>query len=167
MSDANERIARLEARLARLEDLESIRQLTSRYCTAVDNKDIAALAPLFARDAVFTVAPWGLGATGHADIVAFYARAFQDSGPTRHYLTNERIEPDGDGYRSTCYFQNAVAVEPKSLRGWGVYEDRFVREDGAWKFARKQVTVQVLGPFDQDWNAAGEVTDVHASMHDH
>jgi ketosteroid isomerase-like protein len=167
MGNTDDRLARLEARLQQLEDLEGIRRTVAAYCTAVDNKDLQGLAAVFAQDSEFAVAPWGMGAKGHAAIVEFYARAFQDSGPTRHYLTNESIERDGDGYRSVCYFQNAVAVAPRSLRGWGIYEDRFVREGGAWKFASKRVTVQVLGPFDQDWNAAGEVTDVHASMRDH
>jgi len=160
-------LARLAARILRLESIEGVRRTMALYCTAVDNKDIEALAPLFARDAEFAVAPWGMGARGHAAIVEFYRRAFLDSGPTRHYLTNEVIEPDGDGYRSVCYFQNSVDAAPQSLRGWGIYEDWFIREDGVWKFRRKQVTVQVLGPFDQGWSGSREVTDVHASMRDH
>ncbi len=167
MASNDDRFAALEARLARLEDLEGVRRAMALYCTAVDNKDIAALAPLFARDAEFAVAPWGMGATGHAAIVEFYRRAFLDSGPTRHYLTNEVIEADGDGYRSVCYFQNSVEAAPQSLRGWGIYEDSFVREDGVWKFSRKRVTVQVLGPFDQGWSGTRELTDVHAGMRDH
>jgi ketosteroid isomerase-like protein len=167
MPTIEEKLALLEARLRHLEDLEGVRQTMRNYCTAVDNKDIAALAPLFAVQAEFSVDPWSLVAKGHAAIVEFYARAFLDSGATRHYLTNEVIVPDGAGYRSFCYFQNSVDAAPQSLRGWGNYEDWFVREDGTWKFRRKKVTVQVLGPFDQGWAGGRELTDVHAGMRDH
>jgi ketosteroid isomerase-like protein len=167
MANTEERLARIEARLAQLEDLEGIRRTMAAYCTAVDNKDIQGLAAVFAQDSEFSVVPWNLGAKGHAEIVKFYARAFLDSGATRHYLTNEAIERSGDGYRSVCYFQNSVDAAPQSLRGWGIYEDILVREGGVWKFKSKKVTVQVLGPFDQGWAGTTEVTDVHAGMHEH
>lgn len=164
MSSLEERLARVEARLDLLEDIESVRKTIARYCKGIDDKDIDALAALFAADAQVTVSPWGLSASGHAAVVDFYAQSFHDSKATRHYLSNAVIEPDGQGYRSHCYFQNAVDSPPQSLRGWGIYEDRFIREDGAWKFLNKRIEVQVLGPFDEGWSGAAAVADVHAGM---
>lgn len=164
MSDLDDRLARTEARLALLEDIESIRKIIARYGKALDDKNIDALKPLFAANAEVTVAPWGLSASGHGAVIDFYAQSFLDSESTRHYMTNVEIEPAGEGCRSHCYFQNSVDSPPQSLRGWGIYEDDFVREDGVWKFLSKRITVQVLGPFDEGWSGAAAVADVHAGM---
>lgn len=164
MSNLEERLAQVEARLARLEDIESVRKIIARYGKALDTKNIDALKQLFAVEAAVTVSPWGLSASGHAAVMDFYAQSFLDSEATRHYMTNAEIEPEGEGYRSHCYFQNSVDSPPQSLRGWGIYEDDFVREDGVWKFLNKRIIVQVLGPFDEGWSGAAAVADVHAGM---
>lgn len=164
MADLEDRLTRIEARLGVLEDIESIRKIIARYGKALDEKDIDALKPLFAAGAELTVTPWGLSAMGYQAVIDFYAQSFLDSESTRHYMTNAEIEPAGMGYRSHCYFQNSVDSPPQSLRGWGVYDDDFIREDGVWKFASKRITVQVLGPFDEGWSGAAMVADVHAGM---
>ncbi|WP_243653834.1 nuclear transport factor 2 family protein [Pseudonocardia endophytica] len=65
---------------------------------------------------------------------------------TRHLITNQLIELDGDTARSRCYFtvlQRATGHDYQIVVG-GRYHDRFAKVDGSWRFTEKVIQVDHL-----------------------
>lgn len=148
----DDRMRRLERRLAELEDREAIRGTLSLYSKAVDARDAAGLAPLFARDAHVRVAPWGVDVHGHDAVMDFFRAYFEGEWQEpRHNRANEVIERDGDGYRAFSYFHETLVRGEQSVVGWGTWDDRFVCEDGCWKFGERVITILALTPIDRGW----------------
>jgi ketosteroid isomerase-like protein len=139
----------LDARIARLEDLEEIRQLAISYKLALDGKDTAAYAALFAEAGVLWCTA-ELVAEGPAAI-----RQLVDDmggnlltetvGTDFHAITNHLIEVDGDRARGTLtwlYFTIADGGAPQ-LTKVGHYDDRYVREHGRWRFERREAPTDI------------------------
>lgn len=147
-----ERLQRLEARIRRLEDLESIRCLLARYCKALDARDDKMMESLFCQEAQLSVIPWSLNISGRPAIMEFFRQYFgSDWKSPYHHYTNEQIEAEGDGYRSFCYFHETIERGTDSIVGWGTWEDVFALEDGQWKLKQRVVTILALTPIDKGW----------------
>jgi uncharacterized protein (TIGR02246 family) len=135
--------ASIEARLQRLEDTEAIRRLFQAYQRALDGKDFRAYAALFARDGVFVAG--SATATGPEAIFALVdsmpdsGLLTQEVGDDFHLVSNVDIEVDGDRATATSTWSYIVraADDTPRLEKLGHYEDELVREDGAWRFARR------------------------------
>jgi len=156
-----EHLQRLESRLEHLENLEAIRLLLSRYCKALDERDIAAMTPLWSRDAVLIVRPWKLEFHGTKAVLDFFSGYF--SGPwiePRHNCANEYIERSGDGYKSFSYFHETLARDQLSVIGWGTWTDQLICEDGVWKFAKREINVMALTPVSRGWAGADKIMDL-------
>jgi uncharacterized protein (TIGR02246 family) len=132
----------VEERLGRLEDLEEIRRLVQDYRRELDARDLVAYGLLFAKDG-----EW-LGGTGYgrspAGITAMLTERLPgnsgDSGQASwHLLTEPEIALDGD--RATGMVTWALVVRGDAdtpvMRLLGRYEDRYVRENGRWRFQRR------------------------------
>ncbi|GAB3596057.1 nuclear transport factor 2 family protein [Microbacterium tumbae] len=139
----------LDERLARLEDLEEIKRLAIAYKEALDGKDTAAYAELFAEDGTLWCTP-ELQATGRPGI-----RALVDSmsgglltevvGTDFHAIANHLIDLDGDtadGSLTWLYFTVAADGSPR-LEKIGHYVDRYVRERGVWRFQRREAPTDI------------------------
>jgi 3-phenylpropionate/cinnamic acid dioxygenase small subunit len=136
--------AQNEARLRRLEDLEEIRAVFTRYAKALDARDFAAYAGLFAESGVLE-APLG-AATGPAAIQELLEeRLAGSSAPRRvafHLIANPEIELDGD--RATArvlwsYVTNGEDGFPLIFQ-LGHYDDVLIREKGSWRIERHAIT---------------------------
>jgi len=161
MSSVEDRLQQLESRLEHLENLEAIRSLLARYCKSLDERDVAAITPLWSRDAVLIVRPWSLEFKGVKAVMDFYSEYFK--GPwiePRHNGANENIKRNGDSYESFSYFHETLARDQLSVMGWGTWADRFVREDDLWKFARREITVMALAPISRGWVGPGKIMDL-------
>lgn len=132
----------LERRVARLEDLEQIRQLFVRYKRHLDERDFAAYSKLFSRDG-----EW-LGGTGHAVGPAQIQAMLEERlgpnapppGPTHfHLVAAPEIELDGDRARAEVSWALITRGEGDvpEMTLWGHYSDTLVREDGSWRFRRR------------------------------
>src|SRR4029453_476001 len=61
----------------------------------------------------------------------------------RHRVTTFSIEGTGaDAASGTAYF---LVVTDGGPDHWGLYRDRYVRVDGAWRFAERRVRVEGVG----------------------
>jgi hypothetical protein len=161
MASVEDRLQQMESRLEHLESIEQIRGLLARYCKSLDERDVAAMTPLWAREAVLEIRPWSLEFKGARAVMEFYAEYFK--GPwiePRHNCANESIERDGYGYKSFSYFHETLARDQLSVMGWGTWVDRFVREDNVWKFAKREINVMVLAPISRGWVGAGKIMDL-------
>ena len=133
----------LAARVQVLEDREDIRALILAYGQAHDHRDYRMFSNLFA-----STGEWvgGLGtAQGPEAIFALLDdtighNPLPDGSGTYHVMTNEQIIVDGDRASSTTkwiYITPADDDSPK-FTYLGHYDDQFIRENGEWKFLRRQ-----------------------------
>lgn len=133
--------AALAARLQKLEDAEEIRRLLTDYGRFLDARDLVAYANLFARDGEWI---GGFGsAKGPAAILEFMRKNL-GTAPNRannyHILSNFEIDLQGD--TATAWSRWAFVVPAADgkpvIAQAGRYHDTLVRENGAWKFLRRE-----------------------------
>ncbi len=135
----------IEQRLQRLEDLEEIRQLFVDYGHSLDRHDFASYAQLFSEEAELLLGPLGR-ATGRAAIREQMERAMPgDPGGSYHLITNPRITLDGDRATSEVMWSVITRGADGSpvLSMLGRHRDVLVREDGRWRFQRREGHIDV------------------------
>jgi SnoaL-like domain len=137
-----ETTATVEQRLQRLEDLEAIRKLFLEYGRYLDEKDFEPCSRLFATDGEFVLpfdtvkGPDGVLAVMNDMLGRDLA---QDPGKDIHVFANPTIELDGDRATARSFW---IYVTPNDtgypqIAQFGHYEDILAREEGVWKFARR------------------------------
>jgi uncharacterized protein (TIGR02246 family) len=138
----------LAARVRVLEDREAIRALILAYGEAHDHRDYRTFANLFASNGEWV---GGLGsAKGPEAIFELMDRTIgHDPKPngsgTYHVMTNEQIEIDGDRASATTKWLYVTPGESNTptLVFLGRYLDEFVRENGEWKFLRREAPADI------------------------
>jgi hypothetical protein len=142
----------LTARLDALEAREAIRALWAEYGRTLDARDFVAFSKLWARNAELGSGP---GATkGPAAIAAFLEKAigtnYPDSkGRNFHLYFNESIEVHGDRATAVSKGGYVMATADNTKADFlllAEYRDELVKEDGQWKFQRRQIVGQIPVP---------------------
>lgn len=144
-ADALEDLAK---RVQLLEDREAIRELILAYGAAHDGRDYRTFASLFARDGEWV---GGLGtAKGPEAIFELMNRTIghnprPEGSGTFHIMANERIEIDGDRASARTQWIYLAPGDDRAPRMvyLGHYDDQFVREDGKWKFLRREAPLDI------------------------
>lgn len=142
----------LIARVQALEDREAIRTLWAEYGRTLDARDFVAFSQLFARDAEFVGG--GPPARGPAAIGAFLEKAIGTNYPNSkgrnfHLYFNESIELHGDTGSAVSKGGFVMTNADNSKADFlllATYRDQFVREDGKWKFKRREVIGEIPVP---------------------
>lgn len=148
----SDRFARLAARVQVLEDREAIRALIMAYGQAHDGRDYRAFAELFAEHDGEWVG--GLGsAKGRTAIFELMDRTIghdpqPDGSGTFHIMTNDQIVIDGDRASAVTkwIFLTPNASNNPQMVLLGHYDDQFIRENGEWKFLRREAPVDIAPP---------------------
>ena len=138
----------VEARLGRLEDREAIRRLFLDYRRNLDQKDFRAYAELFARDGEFiagTMRAKGPDAIFELVDGMLGTLLTERGGDDVHLVANDTIELDGD--RATAevtwvYILRGEGDVPVIAK-LGHYDDVLTREDGRWKFLRREAPTDI------------------------
>lgn len=141
----------IEARVARLEDLEAIRRLLLDYRRHLDGKDFRAYAALFAAQGEFIAGPDGsIRAKGPDEIFALVdgmrGTLLTDAGGDDvHVAVNEVIELDGDraDVNSTWVYLIRGDGDLPEVSKIGHYVDVMTREDGRWKILRREAPMDI------------------------
>ena len=134
MSDNN---ASTQARLARLEAIEAIKQLKARYLTACDRKDVEAIRNCFPDGPV--VLDYGpVGSFSHRDqlLDIFQKIACNDHVFDIHLGSNPQIQIIDDQHAKGTwglYFFQIDAATNKMMQLAGYYDDRYQAINGEWK----------------------------------
>jgi hypothetical protein len=148
---AADKLAELDKRITRLEDLNQIERLQRTYGYFVDKGQWTQLSELFSDDATLEIGGKGLF-LGKKRVLEYMQTAFGPDGAKEGVLANHMqfqpipdISPDGKhGWiRSRAYVM--------SNAGWGLplYENGYVKDNGVWKISR------LSGPFTMYTNWSG------------
>lgn len=144
-------MSELERRIARLEDLEAIRDLDARYCRALDDGDWDTLVSLFTDDGEFV----GLSsARGHTELRAFFA-GLADAGLTAfwHHVTNLEIALEGtDTAQARSFLWQPCVQDGVPHIAAGRYTDTLRRVQGTWRYVTKQVSFDYFVPLTEGWD---------------
>src|SRR5207249_5438542 len=143
----------LERRIRRLEDLEEIKQLKARYAAYCDAPyDADALAELFTADAVWDGGLLGYNA-GREAIRQFFRGSSQRISFALHHIVSPLIAIDGDTAQRTWYLLQTCPYAQGNQAVWGAatYHDRYVREQGVWKFQHVRIVSHSWTPFEEGW----------------
>ena len=141
----------LEARVRRLEDIDAIRRLLQDYRTCLDGKDFRGYADLFAADGEFIAGPGGEIHAKGRDAIFELVDGMRGSlltdalGDDCHAAVNDRIDVDGDGATATSTWVYLVRGEGDvpEVSKVGRYNDVLTREDGRWKFLRREAPCDI------------------------
>jgi uncharacterized protein (TIGR02246 family) len=145
----------LEQRVQRIEDEAAIERVILDYAVTLDARDFDAYVALFAKEGV-----WQNGATvrtGPEEIRAMLVGIYGEPDPgyvnTDSYRIVSNIEIELDGDRATARSRQLTIMRgengaPTPVLS-GVYEDEFVREDGAWKILRR--VDRTIMPSPEQW----------------
>jgi len=143
----------IESRLRQLEDREEIRRLLVDYGRTLDQRDFLGFSKLFAEDAEY-VAGGGMGATkGAAAIGRLLDEIFRKNptgvrSPNFHLFANETIQVNGD---EAVAVSKGIFVVPGETNSpemvmLATYNDLLIREDGRWKFKKREVRGDIPSP---------------------
>jgi len=136
----------LAAKVQRLVDEEEIRNVLVSYGRTLDAHDFGAYSRLFAKDGEWV---GGFGSVkGPAAIEAFMAKNIGSPGKpggTYHLLTNFLIDVRGDtatAWSRWTFVTPGPDKKPAMAQG-GHYEDTLIRENGQWKFSRREAFADI------------------------
>jgi hypothetical protein len=129
----------LEAKLQRLLDEQSIRELLARYCRGVDRCDTELIASCFHPDACDDHGNW----LARGDGVAGHIVGLVKPGAARamHFMGNVLIEIEGDIAYSEAYVlayrsferDGQACTRTRALR----FVDRHERREGVWRISER------------------------------
>jgi 3-phenylpropionate/cinnamic acid dioxygenase small subunit len=131
--------------LERIADTQDVTDVLYRYATALDTRDWALLAQVFAPEAVYTIGAHG-DFTGPEAIGAKIASLIGGYESTRHMITNPVIEVDGDAARASCYLHGQHYMPDQRTGGntygiGGTYRDELRRTAAGWRITRRVLEV--------------------------
>jgi hypothetical protein len=138
----------LADRVAALEAREAIRTLYAEYGRTLDARDFHAFSLLWAKDAQYG------SAKGPEAIGAFLEKAigtnYPDSkGKNYHLYFNESIDIQGDrgtGISKGGYVMATTDNSKADFLLLAEYRDQYIKEDGKWKFLRRQTVGEIPVP---------------------
>ena len=134
----------LEQRVQRIEDDLAIKQVILDYAVRLDARDFDGYVALFAKDGT-----WQNGTTikhGRDEIrqmlVGIYGNPQPGAAPnTDSYRIVSNVDVQIDGDHATAHSRQLTIMRGENgspiPRLSGIYDDEFVREDGAWKILHR------------------------------
>ncbi|WCT71867.1 nuclear transport factor 2 family protein [Sphingomonas naphthae] len=124
-----------------------IRQLHARFVDAVFRKDAEAFGQCFARDADWKIATMHMH--GRDEIASTFARLLGGCRKVMVIAGTPLLDFGAEGVSSRLHCTElAKMMDGSSALTLGVYFDRYVEEDGAWRFAWRHWALHYRGPVD-------------------
>jgi len=122
-----------------------LRQLTYLYARGMDRNEPDIIREIFTDDAVIE-SPVAVQ-TGLEEILGVPAMLDKMFTSTMHTVQNQTVSIDGDAATGETYGVAYQLMKPKDGKhkrlDWGLrYQDKFRRENGKWKFARRTLIIE-------------------------
>jgi len=136
-----------------MEDSRQIENLIYRYAELIDEGNLEGVAELF-RNAEILSTVHGVRRHGFDEVLQMYkssCRIYETTGTplTKHLTTNVIIELDRSGgtasarsYYTVMQATDGLALQPIIC---GRYKDRFHQIDTQWRFASREMIVDLIG----------------------
>ena len=131
---------------------EAILRLMNEYCFRIDAGDKEGFAGLFEHGTFVLQGDPGGGDTGTVAMLKMLENVILYEGKTltKHVMSNVQIEVDDSGKKASaqCYITVFQAVPPDfPLQPIfiGHYYDSFEKVDSAWRFARREISPDLIG----------------------
>ncbi len=133
--------------MIRVDDELAIRDLNARYIDAVHRGDGASWQATWAEDGCWRI--FGTEFVGRARIVEIWLGAMAQFDLVNMALTSGTLAQDGAGVRGRWYVTEHLRAKDGSGRMvFGVYQDRYERRDGEWRFKERSYHVIYQGACD-------------------
>lgn len=130
----------LARRVQELEDREAIYDLAKDYCNAVDDRDAEKYGNLMAKDVVLVQFGGTNLRVGRAVAQSWMAWRFTQWGVTRHYPLSHVVTLTGlDQAVGVVNGWAEMAMDGKMYVTSVRYDDVYVREEGSWRFAKRDM----------------------------
>jgi ketosteroid isomerase-like protein len=129
--------ATLEGRIRRLEDRAELRELVARYCIAIDDRDIDAIARVFTADGRFRSRDGVMEARGREAVLQQFRGRFAALKATNHIAHDQILTfgTDPNSAHGLVTSHAEVWRNGQALIAALRYEDVYRREEGEWRFA--------------------------------
>lgn len=127
----------------KFEDISAIKELNARYNFAIDECESEDWAQCFTEDGVFNALLEGHTPTGTEELRAFVKVCNEAFGNMRHLTTNEIINVSGNSATQKCYLLFFNDLDNRVEGHICVYNDTLVRQDGEWKYSRRDVELKM------------------------
>lgn len=146
----------IEERLDRMESIQAIYALKAQYCTFCDNDyDPEGISAQFTEDGVWNGEQFGTY-VGKKEIAGFFRKISSSIAFAGHLVTNPNVTfEDKDHATSTwrlyeplCWHENDKKDSRVILAG---YFDKYVRENGVWKFKEVNLHVNFFARLEEGW----------------
>ncbi len=153
----------LEARVDRLESIEAIKKLKHVYMQHCDlGYPPDLLGPLFVDEAVWTSAVFGHHA-GRKAIEDFFGGISAQIVFAAHLAMNFIIDVEGDRASGQwrILMPCTMVEEGRQVSRWilGDYDERYLRQDGVWRFEKIDFLVNFNVPSLESWAGKESVRD--------
>lgn len=126
-------LAALAAKVERLDAIDQIRQLASKYAIGIDMRDMDAIAGLYVEDVKTSKTE-----SGRQSMKQVMARVLSTFTSSVHHVGNHIIEfDDADNAHGVVYCRCEHEVGDKWLPMYLHYLDNYRRVDGRWYFRRR------------------------------
>ncbi len=138
----------LTARLDRLESESAIRALAARYCFAIDNHDLDAVADLFTADARVYSRDGVMDANGREAVIRQYEQRFRVLGPSNHVSHDHWIRfGDDPDFAHGLLSAHAELWRNETMMITALrYDDVYRREAGTWRFHERALSFLYYAP---------------------
>jgi ketosteroid isomerase-like protein len=125
----------------------AIRSLNARYIDAVNRYHPEDWAATWATDATWNL--MGMDVVSRKAIAELWAGAMSSFEFAIMMLNSGTVDIDGDTASGRWYLtEHTKPKEGDPALVLGVYDDRYCKEDGEWRFAERRYNVIYQGPAD-------------------
>ena len=135
----------LDPRTSEQLDVQAVRDVVVRYFVGVDRLDAELIGSTYHPDAVDDRGHHTFqGATAGPDIVASNTK---NMGSTRHHVTSQLVELDGDTARCETYCQGfhiTAGDSPRCMLTASRYLDELEKREGEWRFVRRSSVMDYM-----------------------
>ncbi len=125
----------IEERIQRLEDIEAIRYLQSKYQRCVDARDFNGIAECFADTVVSAYGNGEMSFNGKDMVIGFLMKSMSLDMPSAHMIHGGEIDIiDTANAKAKWYLQDFLINKTYNItiQGVAIYDIKYIKQDGKW-----------------------------------
>ncbi|MBI1182266.1 MAG: nuclear transport factor 2 family protein [Alphaproteobacteria bacterium] len=139
-----------------IEDKLEIQHLAQVYADGVMQRDAELWGSTWAENGSWSLPGMEKPVQGRETLKGFWSQVMAGYPHVLHWVQPGLISVSGDKATARFYVQeNIKDAKDNQMRVAGVYDDQLVRENGKWKFAKRDFTVLYRGPTDLSGDFTG------------